>query len=122
MTPVSETAAVARIRRRLAHAGLTLRMSRQPTVVASLGEAYVTDSNNNIIAFHCSIVDLVLGLRVLAEGEVLVRPEGRIRPFGSVGRRTLIDSRDAEDWWLACRDASASNTASGGSTGWEERS
>ena len=38
--------------------------------------------------------------------------EGRLRAT-KVGRRTLIDSRDAEDWWRGCRDASASNTASG---------
>ena len=67
MSTITETALVARIRRRLAHDGERLIKPRE----GSYGPYCIVDNESNFIRAHCDLEDLGRKLGVLHDGEVL---------------------------------------------------
>lgn len=75
--PVSERAAIARIRRKMKHEGLALVAGREGSrSYSDTGDWYVVNSNMNIIvAQHCSIEGLAADYEVLKAYETLAQEE-----------------------------------------------
>lgn len=76
-TPVSHTAVISRINRRLAKDGQTLKASRQNSRWANdNGSFYIVDTDlNSIVAQHVCLDSLAIELGVLSDCEFLCWPE-----------------------------------------------
>lgn len=73
---VSPAALEARIRRRLRREGERLCKTRGQRALLDLGEYYVVDYNNIIVAWHCDLERLGRELGCLADHEALQQAKG----------------------------------------------
>lgn len=72
MSTITETALVARIRRRLALDGCRLvKLSDRSRWSQSYGPYMIADESNTVTAYQCDLEDLGRKLGVLRNGEVL---------------------------------------------------
>lgn len=69
---VTKAQAIARVQRRLAKDGQVLKSCRDASRLASsLGNLYIVDSDDFVVAAHCSVRRLAADLEILGDGEVL---------------------------------------------------
>jgi hypothetical protein len=71
MTPVSESALTARIRRSLRHDGETLHFPRSERDRLEMGECYVVNANRVVIAHRCTVEGLAEELHLVKPGVVI---------------------------------------------------
>jgi hypothetical protein len=71
MTPVSDSALTARIRRALGQDGENLHFPRSERDRLEMGECYVVNDSNVVIASNCTVEELAQELRLVKPGEVI---------------------------------------------------
>jgi hypothetical protein len=78
--PVSRTALMKRVNRRLAHDGEKLHASRSWMALHNFGAYYVLDRNGVVLAWHIELVQFAKELGCFRPGEFLVGHDFGVEP------------------------------------------